>query len=342
MSPAVRRNRQLGFTLVELLVCIAIIGGLVALLLPAVQESREAARRTQCSNNLRQFGVALHNYHLAEGSFPPWGVTAGQGGPAGFFASGHTRLLPYLEETALYDQYDMHAPALFQGAAIKAAVISVFVCPSNAKDNPYEVGPAGQRSIMGATDYVFSRGPNDSWPWPPNLRHGRADIGPFDLDLTTELRDITDGLSQTIAMGEGVGGSDWPLCRGAGCTTPFEGSLGRQSASNAWAMPAAGSRYYADLGFLVSTPSASTAEPMDKWPVTDSYVEFEPPGAIEDVRPSYDGGPHTNANFRSDHIGGCYFLFADGSVRWLEKTIQRELYRSLSTMRGDDVVNRAN
>lgn len=322
-----RTRTRNAFTLIELLVTIAIIAILVALLLPAVQATREAARRTQCRNNLRQLGLALLNYHATHGGFPP-GATADDNGA---YANANAMLLPYLEQANLQARYDMSRPALFQDPEVKSAVIPVFICPSNTKQNPVVMGLKRQRA--GATDYVYCRGSNDAWcegPRPQNQ------VGLFDLNRFTRVRDVRDGTSQTMALGEGAGGLRWPLCRGAGCQTPFDGALGPQPATNHWCVPNIGTDWLANAGFLLSTMWGSSAEPMNKNPVTDTFLAEN---GWHDCRASYEGGPHTTANFRSDHPGGCLFLFADGSVRFLSDSTDRQTYRALSTIQGDEVIS---
>src|SRR5262245_8831879 len=130
-------KRQKGFTLVELLVVIAIIGVLVALLLPAIQAAREAARRSNCASNLKQFGIALHNYHDALKTFPPGGVVKTADEIAGdLYASPHTMLLPYFEEQGLKGLYNPNTHWQRQRPEVAAMVIPIYNCPSVSGANP--------------------------------------------------------------------------------------------------------------------------------------------------------------------------------------------------------------
>ena len=132
------RTRRSGFTLIELLVVIAIIGVLVSLLLPAVQQAREAARRTQCRNNLKQVGLALHNFHDTHGAFPPARLLLDGPIPANDFAtvlgsdepSWLVRLLPFLEETTQYDQWDMYTPFGRHPPEVRRMTTATYMCPS--------------------------------------------------------------------------------------------------------------------------------------------------------------------------------------------------------------------
>ncbi|HOM15791.1 MAG TPA: DUF1559 domain-containing protein, partial [Thermoguttaceae bacterium] len=227
-----------GFTLVELLVVIAIIGILIALLLPAVQAAREAARRMQCSNNLKQIGLALHNYHAALRSFPPAGIGYGwctypeQGAaPIVLNANGLLMLLPYLEQQPLYDKYDRRqcacnamygntgccspctATGILAGDAVASgngAVVStrlsVFSCPSDngdpylPADSPhYGIKPGS--GLRGAkTNYDFSTSYRyDCRAWAKESPTTRRIFGE---DTGTRIADILDGTANTIAMAE--------------------------------------------------------------------------------------------------------------------------------------------
>lgn len=194
--------RRRGFTLVELLVVIAIIGVLVALLLPAVQAAREAARRIQCSNHLKQLGLALHNYHDTNNAFPyliggPESSCGTACPPARL--SGLVALLPFMEQQPLYDRIG-HAPSFVwdTGFTPWAAHVSAFLCPSDIDTS--DVTPLGQNN------YVFSIGDtvnNIYWDsstriWPNKI----PTRGLFGGNSFTRMADITDGTSNTVAMAE--------------------------------------------------------------------------------------------------------------------------------------------
>ena len=320
-----------GFTLVEVLVVIAIMGILVALLLPAVQQAREAARRLHCRNNLKQFGLALHNYHSAHGVFPPGSVADHT--RLAIYANANTMLLPYFEQENLRSLYDQDKSFDQQSPSVAKTVIPLFLCPSNSKEDLLDLpqlAPLGMPvgTTFAATDYIYSKGPNDAWCMPAN-KMPACERGVFYLNSPTGMHDILDGSSNTMAMGEGAGGSRWPLCRGAGCTTPYAGPSGPLPATNAWISGGLGHFFTESFGFITGSIWGSTIERPNKSPVTDSYSDVT---QFDNCTCSSNGGPHSTANFRSDHAGGVQFLFADGSVHFLTETIEMPLYRRLSTI----------
>jgi prepilin-type processing-associated H-X9-DG protein len=166
-----------------------------------------------------------------------------------------------------------------------------------------------------------------------DLPRGRR--GVFYVNLTTRMAEIEDGSSKTMAVGEGVGGANWPLCLGAGCKTPLppgEGTIPAQ----AWSIGAAGSVGFEAIGVYYSGIWASTLEPLNKRPVTASHLDVS---SVTDCRSSEEGGPHSAPNFRSDHPGGAQFLFADGSAHMLIDTIDSGTYRGLSTIAGGEAAS---
>jgi prepilin-type processing-associated H-X9-DG protein len=243
------------------------------------------------------------------------------------YACANALLLPYFEQRGLANLYDNGIPSFLQPPHVQEKVVPVFVCPSVSEENPFSLGgPQGPK--RGRIDYAYSRGANDSWCYVGTGRH-RPRGGIFGFNLSTGVRNILDGSSNTIAMGEGAGGARWPLCRGYGCATPMDGPKGLQVASQPWIRPHVGFAGLAASGRLISSIWGAAAEPMNKNPVTDTYIEEAP---IDDCRASYEGGPHTAANFRSDHPGGVSFLFADGSVQFLSESIDMETYRRLASI----------
>ncbi len=207
-----------GFTLIELLVVIAIIATLVAILLPAVQQAREAARRSTCKNNLKQLGLAMHNYHDVSNTFPPaWGYCNGN------FASNcpsyAMRLLPYLEQGAIFDQIDWGQP--FEGSntvnvQVRTAAIPVFECPSdtqmiteagsdifNQRLRNYVLNIGTSRStwnLFGQTTFTDANGLTATCN--PGIGEIRDVPGVGATPQIVRMADVTDGLSNTLMIGE--------------------------------------------------------------------------------------------------------------------------------------------
>ncbi|AMV20334.1 DUF1559 domain-containing protein [Planctomyces sp. SH-PL14] len=230
-TACVRRRRARGFTLIELLVVIAIIAVLVAILLPAVQQAREAARRSQCQNNLKQIGIALHSYHETHGIFPFSVVNPGEC-EVGFAPNpirntrGWTMLLPYIDQQGLYNKYNHDLPAsdhkraagigTIQGTAAGTndAVVSVslpaFLCPSDFGDRYYRSTTSGDYSIVNGgtaglfgakTNYDFS---TNNYSNTCTLYDSIASASKFmfGINSSARIRDAADGLSNSVAVCE--------------------------------------------------------------------------------------------------------------------------------------------
>lgn len=300
-----------GFTLVELLVVIAIIGVLVALLLPAVQAAREAARRMQCGNNLRQWGLAAHNYHDAMGTFPP----------AAFLGPNNddrraglpVLLLPYFEQNALGD---LHVDNLHDVGGINASLgvklIAVMLCPSDgeAPTDDWELAPSGEH--WGATSYNGVMGPGLIADGVRNYvaRGGHCGNyntdGVFTADRPNVMSDITDGLSMTVAVGERT-----HHLRGW-----TKGGYDNKTNNTACIFCAKNIKY-----------------PINSAPNQYCYVADAtcPIGHIDSL--------FNDLPFGSEHPGGAQFCFADGSVQFLGDAIGMGVYQSLGSINGGEVVS---
>lgn len=345
------RRGSSAFTLVELLVVIAIIGILVALLLPAIQAAREAARRAQCISQLKQFGIALHNYHSTNKSFPPGALLKNSN--TDVYANANATLLPYFEETSLHGIYDQDEQWENQRLGVSAVVIPIFKCPSSAAQNP-QTDPllADYGEVFGLSEYAYSMGYTDAFCVQGIAEPGRippAYKGMFNMAFGASIRQITDGTSKTIAMGDASGDPKWNVCHLPGCTSADLVPDPTGAIPTAW------------IGWIIGEPNSTaffnalgprsstygcTIEPMNKAPVTDTYLDATQFfGDILSARAnpdhyckaSFEGGKHAVSNFRSDHPGGCNFLMADGSVTFLNEGIDMRAYRARSTIAAEDV-----
>jgi prepilin-type N-terminal cleavage/methylation domain-containing protein/prepilin-type processing-associated H-X9-DG protein len=293
-----RTVRQRGFTLVELLVVIAIIGILVALLLPAVQAAREAARRSSCTNNLKQIGLALHNYHDTFGSFPPGYVDGGTSEHWGWGAL----VLPFVEQSALHGTLNPGprtlTTALSSNLAIMQTKIGVYRCPSDTAPDRNDQRQINSQSLS-TSNYVGSNSsdyPSDIRGTPSGSNVYRAD-GVFYRNSGIRFADITDGSSNTIAVGERA----WQV----------KGSGG------------ANVNHYAGVVFgqAGSIGTSATANIYDITPVLA--------GTVREINSkATDYGQHT---YSSRHPGGAQFALCDGSVRFISETINFNTDNAINT-----------
>lgn len=344
-------TRRHGLTLIELLVVLAILAVLVGLMLPAVQRVREAANRAACQNNLKQMGLALHNYHEAHGSLPAGLTVSGtdnleKGGYCGFVL-----LLPFLERDDLARRWDLNTKWYEPpNDALVPIEVKVFYCPSNRGGGAIDMSyltPLAGRTLpnLAACDYLLSKGANSAFC--ENNHLPPAGRGVFDVNSRTRLADIVDGTSSTFAVGEGAGHNvrfGYRLFYHD--TTPAAGLFPGQSAlmDQSWSSGPAATRALNTLGLMGGSCLGVTAlrgghpdpfdEPMNRTLVLPGF-DYNHGCTNSGAAPgTYD----TTGGFRSAHLGGCHFLFCDGSVRYLREAVTAPTYRALSTLAGGEVV----
>ncbi|MBL8808778.1 MAG: DUF1559 domain-containing protein [Planctomycetaceae bacterium] len=332
------RGRSSAFTLIELSVVIAIIAVLVALLLPAVQMAREAARRTQCKNNLKQLGLAMHNYESVYSGFQP-GMRMMAGQPVGALGTGNVSLLPFLEKSNLQNAINPNTPWYLLAPDVVKMKAPEFICPSDAALSPSRYPWIGALNLpvgdaFENSSYGYSIGYSDSICYTAGLgpKPTTPFTGVFGIHSFTKISSITDGTSNTFAIGEAASG--FPMCSGVNCgdTSPVIGT-----SQHGWLVGGFNYEGLYNGGFRYSGMFVSTVDKINKKLATDSL--FRVNTAMTDCRPSWAGGPHWVTNFRSFHSGGAQFLFCDGSVRMLSENIDMATYRALSTIQGSEIVS---
>lgn len=295
-------RNQRGFTLIELLVVIAIIAILISLLLPAVQQAREAARRTQCKNNLKQLGVAVHNYHDIYNQFPNANANSTLSGGSLF-----TSVLPMMEQGNAFQQYDFNqtnsAP---HNVEVTSQQIPFFLCPSSPMrrsvpscDSDMGRAPGNYAVNMGSEDY------NQYWFFfgLPQPSQNGAIVYTNSREGKTKFRDFTDGTTNTLMIGETTYNLPDYKFRSGEC---------------------AGQSRYSFTYWSVPFPGSTAC--------TTQYA-FNPKDIADDG--IYDSG--WVRSFRSDHVGGVQFLLSDGSCRFLSENIDAGTLDALATRNGGEV-----
>ncbi len=343
-----------GFTLVELLVVIAIIGILVGLLLPAVQAAREAARRMQCSNNLKQLGLAIHNYESSTKRIPPGsGFYGGTVFAVGTLPAPHqrfggardnrshllVRVLPYMEQTALFNEFGGDAVATDNaritdptnpqgGIMLRGISLPMYICPSD-NNAPFSSTVDGRASPVQPANYAFSMGPSGGIsdntacscpifatlnarslagttaanPAGPFTRVGgvRPSILGANTGYCGKFGDVSDGLSNTVFMGETI--ADWSAHARNGW-----------SHSNAWGkfmqVPINWDTRYVDLA-AAQAAGKTGCEARCNW--------------------------NTAEGFKSRHTGGAQFVMGDGSVQFFSQNIDLLIYGALGSKSAGDI-----
>lgn len=268
-----------GFTLVELLVVIAIIGVLVGLLLPAVQNAREAARRMSCSNNVKQIGLAMQNYHSAFKRLPAGERFTKQGGPIDAVGTAWISILPFIEASAAAEKIRSDIPCYLQDPEAVLIVEPVYRCPSDIAEERHDYTfvsllnlPVG--STFASNSYNMSCGYSDAHAFGPNM--GPQPLteytGVFGINSNTKYKTILDGLSNTFAFGEAASG--FAMCEGIGCDTPIlpaNNPVAENTAVHGWLVGGVCPSNFHANGFRYAGGIASTVEPPNKMPVTDSF-----------------------------------------------------------------------
>jgi len=334
-------SRVRGFTLIELLVVIAIIAVLISLLLPAVQSAREAARRIQCVNNLKQLGLAIHNYHDANNNLPPgriWSPTAGAGSfPTILAGSPNTTwfnlMLPLFEQGNLANSFNFSlgaegwpggpADGFFSNSTVAQTKISVFQCPSD-RNNSFQINPLYNPPL---STVIFTKGNYGvSWGntnWAQSFRTdlaSRYNQSAFGHRGNISLASITDGTSNTVFIGEVLQGEMLDIRGVMWSSIPGGGSFMTRFTPN-------GVTDYLNLmnggDWLNNAPGLFCVnEPAQQLPCF--------PGA---------GDNDAFAGSRSRHPGGVNLTFGDGSVRFIKNTISPPIWQAINTIGGGEVVS---
>ena len=343
------------FTLIELLVVIAIIAVLIALLLPAVQAAREASRRIQCVNNLKQLGLAMHNYESGNGCLPPQMVLSfnAAGGVAWKSTWGATsRTLPYLESAALYHaiNYNNKVSDASNATAVSTQV-KTFLCPSEVNTLTLtSTNTAGVTTTYGLSNYAWSEG---TWYTFGGAGMSAPTQGAIGTNLGRTFASFTDGLSNSLLAAEVK--TYTPVYHDCG-TVPGGGPTGAMAnpeiatvlAGVAASATSSGCRAVAGANGL---PGGGHSRWCNGNSFYDGFTTALPPNtkslagspALDSDMSSKDeddGGPtYASVTSRSYHPGGVNALFGDGSVKFIKNTINWRVWRSVGTVGGGEVIS---
>jgi prepilin-type N-terminal cleavage/methylation domain-containing protein len=357
------RQKIGGFTLVELLVVIAIIGVLIALLLPAVQAAREAARRMSCSNNQKQYGLALHNYHDVFGVLPKMeeNITwVGFTDAANTDLSIHVRALPYIEQGAMLAYFNPNIPVYTSASSMHAEVVAILelrfgllICPSESEKRIQSKGTAGPSAAgmrnMAGTNYVYCNGTaiDDFYA----IGNVTMQNGLFSR-RTGALEQIGDGTSNTLAVSETV--------------LAFANSSSTTSDRRAWRR-----MNFVDIGNDLASHATPPTPTASEWAALGgnvdllAYAQSNPPsgngsrgfpwlssrgtatGFSTYYTPNFGvpgnwirSAANSNYNFSSsNHVNGLNATYADGSVHYITDSILLDVWRAASTCGGGEVVS---
>jgi len=336
MTPSTKRVARKGFTLIELLVVIAIIAILIALLLPAVQQAREAARRIQCKNNLKQIGLALHNYLDVHSSFPPSfvsDISTGTDTKGGEW-SVHARILPYVEQAALYNTANLELSYEdVSNGGIASQRISAYLCPSEINDR-VRTDSSGN-AIHHPISYGFNGGTWMVW----DNTSARAGDGAFAPNSNFAPRDFTDGTSNTLCFSEvkaftaynrdgDAGTSAIPL--GPIDVTTLVAGGGDNKADSGHTEWVDGRVH--QTGMTVTLPPNSTVTvPGGTRPDEGDYTSCR-----EDKTCS--SSTFAAVTSRSYHVGVVNSLITDGSVRSISENIDLGTWRNLGSRNDGNVI----
>jgi prepilin-type N-terminal cleavage/methylation domain-containing protein len=327
-TDANKRKRSRGFTLIELLVVITIIAILIALLLPAVQAVRNAARRVQCKNNLKQIGIALHNY-LETYSVFPMSFAADPNSPGGEW-SIHARLLPFIDQGMVSKQIDLRdAYSSPKNAVAKTHRVPIFLCPSEVEDRA-RIDSSGT-PIHYPVNYGFNGGTWNVWD---NVT-GQSGNGAFAPNTSMNTASFTDGMTATLAFTEvkaftpylrdgGNGGAVPPALTGI---SGLGGSFKTTSGHTEWVD-----------GRIHQTGSTTTYTPNTRVPhlVDGVTYDIDYTSCREDK--SCNGPTYAAVTSRSYHVGMVHSLLMDGSTRAISDSVDATTWRNLGSRNDNQVL----